>query len=130
MRTPLPQQSPSSNREEASQWRSVEGRLRRCVAVEGAAKKMLRYPEDSEDLKVGISELREQLETLEEEGHSIIQIAHQARNEKRQKIFDIFRQGEEEVCVASLARWDKQLKGLAELGNAMSRHDAGRKAIE
>ena len=115
MRTPLPQQSPSSNREEASQWRSVEGRLRRCVAVEGAAKRMLRYPEDSEDLKVGISELREQLETLEEEGHSIIQIAHQARNEKGQKIFDIFRQGEEEVSVASLARWDKQLKGLAEL---------------
>ena len=34
----------------------------------------------------------------------IMQIAQQARNEKGHKFFEIFRQGEEEVCVASLAR--------------------------
>ena len=68
MRTPLPQQSSSLNREEESQWSSVEDRRRRRVAFEDAAKRMLRSLEDSEDLKVGISELREQLETLEEDG--------------------------------------------------------------
>ena len=46
---------------------------------------------------------------------SIMQIAQQARNEKGQKIYEIFRQGEEEVCIASLARWSTQLKSLAEL---------------
>ena len=32
-----------------------------------------------------------------------------------QTFFQIFRQGEEEVCIASWARWNAQLKGLAEL---------------
>ena len=63
---------------------------------------------------MGISELKEQLETPEE-GRSIMQIAQQARNEKGRRIFEIFRQGEEEVCIASLARWNTQLKSLAEL---------------
>ena len=39
----------------------------------------------------------------------------QARNEKGPEIFDIFRQGKEEVCIASLATWNTQLKSLAEL---------------
>ena len=72
-------------------------------------------PEVEEDLKVGISELKEQLETLDKVGLSIMRIAQQARNEKGQKIFEIFRQGEQEVCIASPARWDTQLKGLAGL---------------
>ena len=44
-----------------------------------------------------------------------MQIAKQARNEKCLKLFEIFRQGEEEVCIATLARWNVQLKSLAEL---------------
>ena len=44
-----------------------------------------------------------------------MQIAQQARNEKGQKIFEHFRQGEEEVCIASWPRWNAQLQGLAEL---------------
>ena len=76
---------------------------------------MLRYREDSEDLKVGHSELEEQLETPEEAGFSIEQIAKQARSERGQKLFDNFRRGENEVYIASLARWDTQLKGLVEL---------------
>ena len=44
-----------------------------------------------------------------------MQIAKQARNEGGQKLFQIFRQGENEVNIASLARWDTQLKGLVEL---------------
>ena len=44
-----------------------------------------------------------------------MQIAQQARNERSQKLFETFRQGENEVYIACLARWDTQLKGLAEL---------------
>ena len=43
---------------------------------------MLKYQEDSEDVKVGLGELREQLETPEEAGVSIMQIAKQARKER------------------------------------------------
>ena len=32
-------------------------------------------------------------------------------NKNDQNIFEIFRQGEEEICIASLARWNAQLKG-------------------
>ena len=65
----------------------MEDRRRRCVACEDAAKRMLRYPEDSEDLKVRVTELREQLEISEEAGVSIRQIAQQALNENGQKDF-------------------------------------------
>ena len=55
------------------------------------------------------------MESLEEAGISIMQIAKQSRNDRGQKLFEIFRQGENEVYMASLARWDTQLKGLVEL---------------
>ena len=35
----------------------MEDKRKRCVAFEDAAKRMLKYLEDSEDLKVGLSEL-------------------------------------------------------------------------
>ena len=89
----------------------MEDRRRRRVAFEEAAKRMQRYLEDSEDLKVGVTELKEQSELSE----AIRQIAQEARNENGQKNFDIVRQGEEELCFASLARWNAQLKRLAEL---------------
>ena len=85
------------------------------AAYEDAAKKMLKYLEDSEDLKVSLSELKEQLGSLEEAGISIMQIAKQAGPERGQKLFHIFMQQENEVYIASLARWDTQLKGLVEL---------------
>ena len=124
MRTPPLQQSSSSTREEESQWSSqeraavasqekagkesrgteVEDKRKRCVALEDAANIMLKHLEDSEDLKVGLSELKEQLETPEEAGFSIMQIAKQSRKERGQKLFQVFRQEENEVCIASLAR--------------------------
>ena len=64
---------------------------------------------------MGLSELKEQLEMLEGGGISIMQIAKQARNERDQKLVQIFKQEENEVYIASLARWDAQLKGLVEL---------------
>ena len=83
----------------------MEDKRMRCVAFEDAAQRMLKHLEDSEDMKVGLSELKEQLETPEEAGFSIMQIAKQARNERGQKIFQVFRQEENEVYIASMARW-------------------------
>ena len=100
LKTPLPQRSSSSSRDEEGQWISVEDRRRRRVAFEE---------------KVGVTELQEQLGRSEETGLSIRQVAQQARNENGYKIFEMFRQGEEEVCIVSLARWNAQLKGLVEL---------------
>ena len=103
------------NQGEQSQWIAGEDRRRRRVAFEEAAKRMLRYLEDSEDLKVGVTEFQAQLGIPEEAGVCTRQLAQQAINENGHKIFEIFRQGDEEVCIASLARWTAQLKGLAEL---------------
>ena len=52
LKTLLPQQSSTSSRDGKDQWISVEHRRRRRVAFDEVAKRMLRYPEDSEDLKV------------------------------------------------------------------------------
>ena len=84
------------------------------TAFEHAAS-MLKYLEDNEDVKVGLRELKEQLEMLEEASISVMQIAKQARNERGQKIFQIFRQEENEVYIVSSARWVTQLKRLVEL---------------
>ena len=71
LKTPLPQQSSSSSRNEESQWVSVEDRRRRRVAFGETAQGMLRYLEDSEDVKVGVTESQEQLVISEEAGVSI-----------------------------------------------------------
>ena len=62
-----------------------------------------------------IAELQERVEVPLQFGITIQQVAQQAMNENGQKIFEIFWQGEEEVCIASLARCDAQWKGLVEL---------------
>ena len=51
---------------------------------------MLTYLEDSGDLKVGVTELQEQLGISEEAGISIKQIAQHAMNENGQTNFRIF----------------------------------------
>ena len=48
---------------------------------ENLAKDMLRYLEDSEDVKVGITELQEQLEVPVQIGTILKQVAQQARND-------------------------------------------------
>ena len=92
-----------------------EDKRKWCTAFEDAARNMLKYLEDNEDVKVGLRELKEQFGTPEEAGISIMQIAKQARNEIGHKLFQIFRQEVNEVYIASLARWDTQLNGLVEL---------------
>ena len=81
LKTPMPQQSSPSSRDEESQWVTVEDRRRRRLAFEETARGMLRYLEDSEDLKVSVTELQEQLGMSEEAGISIKQVTQQARNE-------------------------------------------------
>ena len=91
---------------------------------ENLAKGMLRYLDNSDDVKVGITELQERVEVLLQLGISIQQVAQQAMNENGQKIFEICWQ-EEEVCIASWARWEAQRKRLGRLGQKMSRHKSG-----
>ena len=83
---------------------------------------MLKYLGDDQDLKVSLRELKEQLECLEETDISFMQIAKQARNERGQKLFQIFGQEENVVHIASRARWDAQLKGLVELEKGVVRN--------
>ena len=87
----------------------VEDQRKRCVAFRDAAKRMLKYLEEGEELKVALRELKEQLEAPEEAGISVMQVAKQARNERGHQIFQIFRQEENEVHITSSARWDTQL---------------------
>ena len=60
--TPLSQQSSHSSREEEGQWVAMEDRRRRSIAFEKMAKRMLKNLEDSDDVKVGVTELQKQLE--------------------------------------------------------------------
>ena len=46
---------------------------------------------------------------------NIVRIARQARNEKGKKLFALFSQGENEVVLAGMARWEEELKGLVVL---------------
>ena len=93
-------------REEESQWSSVEDKRKWCIAFEDAARRLLRYLEDSEDL------LKELQETPAEAGFLSCRLPNsQGMREAKSSS----RQGENEVYIASLARWDTQLKGLVEL---------------
>ena len=95
LKTPLPQQSSLSSRKEEGQWVLVGDRRRRRVAFEETARGFPRYLEDSEYLKASLN-----CNSLE----------------NGQKIFfQILRQGKEDVCIASWARWNAQLNGLVEL---------------
>ena len=76
---------------------------------------MLRYLDNCNDVKVGITELQERVEASAQIGISIQQVAQQAMNEDGQKIFEVFWQEEGELCIASGARWEAQRKGLVNL---------------
>ena len=76
---------------------------------------MLRYLDNCNEVKVGISELQERVEVPAQIGVSIQQVAQQAMNEDGQTIFEVFWQEEGELLVASWARWEAQRKGLVDL---------------
>ena len=62
LQTPLPQQSSASAREDEDHWEVMEERRRRRIAFENPAKGMLRYLDNCNDVKVGITELQERVE--------------------------------------------------------------------
>ena len=93
----------------------MEYRRRRRIAIENLAKEMLIYLDNSDDVKEGITELQERLEVLVQIGISIQPVAELARSEKGQKIFEISWQEEEELCIASWARWEAQRKGSVDV---------------
>ena len=59
----------------------MEDRRRRRVAFEEIARDILRCRENSEEVKVSVTELQEQLGMSEEAGISVKQVTQQARNE-------------------------------------------------
>ena len=93
----------------------MEDGRRRRIAFENLAKEMLRYLDDSDDVKVGIIELQDRLEVPVQIGISFQQMAQLAKSENGQKMVEVFWQEEGELCVASWARWEAQWKGSIEL---------------
>ena len=71
---------------------------------------MLKYLEDSEALKVSTRDLKEQVLSPNESSVSTVRIARQARSEKSKKLFQIFRQGANEVPVVSMAGREEHLR--------------------
>ena len=119
----LPQQSSSSAREEEDHWVLMEDRRRQRIAFENLAKEMLRYLDNSDDVKVSITELQERLEVPVQICMSIQQVAQHAMNEDGQKIFEVLWQEEEKkLCIASWARWVGAAERLSRFGKKMSRH--------
>ena len=92
-----------------------QGDLCWTEACERLARRIIKFWEDSESTKVSTRDLEEQLLSPNESRANVVRIARQARNERKQKLLQIFRQREGEVLIAGEARWDVQLKGLAEL---------------
>ena len=75
---------------------------------------MLGYLEDSEDLKVGIRKLKNSWKRRKKQVLPPCKLPNRQGMKKAKKIFDFLKQGEE-VCIASFARWNTQLKSLADL---------------
>ena len=73
----------------------MEDGRRRRVAFENLAKEMLRYLDNSDDVKVGITESQQRLDVPVQIGISVQQVAQQARSENGQKTFEVFWQEEE-----------------------------------
>ena len=68
----------------------TEDRRRRGIAFEKLAKGMLRYVENREKVKVGITELQERAEVLVQIGISIQQVAQLARSEMAKRSLKYF----------------------------------------
>ena len=99
LKTPMLQQSSPSSRDGESQWVAEEDRRRRRVAFEETAGGFLTYLEDSEDLKVSVTELQEQPGLSEEASISIKQVTRQARNENGPKFLKFSGKEEERYAV-------------------------------
>ena len=59
--------------------------------------------------------MKEQILSPDDSNVSIVRIAREARSAKSKKLFQIFRQGANEVFIASMARWEEHLRGFVVL---------------
>ena len=84
-------------------------------AFENLAKSMLRYLDNCNEVKVGITELQEWVVVPEQICISVQQVARQGVNEDGQTQFEVFWQQEGELCIASWARWEAQRKVSVDL---------------
>ena len=109
LQTPLTQQSSSSAKDEEGRWVLMEDRR----SFEKLAKELLRYLDNGEKVKVGITELQDRLKVPE-------QVAKQARSENCREIFEAFWQEEEEE--EEEGSWARR---LSRLGKKMSGHKSG-----
>ena len=75
----------------------------------------MKYLEDTEALKVSTREVKEHVLSPDESNVNKVRIARQARSENSKKLFQIFRQGANEIPVASVARWEEPLRMLVVL---------------
>ena len=94
----------------------TEGRKAKAkIAFENLAKSMLRYLDNCNEVKVGITELQERVEVPEQIRISTQQVARQAMNEDGQKKLEVFWKEEGKLFVACWARWEAQRKGSVDL---------------
>ena len=61
--------------------------------------------------------------------HPVVCIARQARSETSKKLFQIFRQGANEVLIASMARWEEHLRMLVVLERHCLEHSNERREV-
>ena len=121
LQTPLPQKSSSSAREEEDLWELKEDRRRRRIAFENLAKSMLRYLDNCNEVKVGITELQERVEVPEQISISTQQVARQAMNEDGQKkIFGSILERRRKIICGQLGQMGSAAERLSRLGKKVS----------
>ena len=89
---------------------AVEDRRRRRVTFEETSKGILRNLEDSEDLKVSVTDLQEQLGISRKQVSPSSKLPSRQGTKMAKHFFELFRQEEKDVCNASLARCNAPLK--------------------
>ena len=129
LKTPLPQQSSLSSREEEVYWVAMEDRRRRSIAFKKVAKRMLRYPDNSDDVKVGITELQERLEISEKSVfHSASGPASDER--KRPNIFCSVQARRRRKTYCQFGHLERTVGRSGGIGKKVSNYDAGSTSIE
>ena len=85
---------------------------------------MLRYLDNSNDVKVGITELQERVEVPLQFGSSIQQVAQFVMSENGRKIFEVFL-ARRRIMYCRLGRMGGAAERLGRLGKKMSRRKSG-----
>ena len=98
-----------------------QAKAKRCLRKLGP--EMLRYLENSEEVKGGITELQEPMEGPVQIGTTLQQVTQQARNEIGQKVFEIFCQ--EEKKKSQLGTVGCAVERFGGVGKKMSRQKSG-----